>query len=254
MTPTLYHNTPGYKSIHSNRKELAMSTYHHLFFDLDNTLLDFDRSQIEAFNFTCRAFNLPCDPHTFQEFQIFNHTLWTKLEKGLITKDTLLSRRFSDFFEPKGYKINGKIVDAHFRQALSQSPYTVPHAKYILTELKRSGFLVYAASNGVSLTQIQRLKKSHLYPYFDDFFISEEIGYEKPSIHFFTEILRRLDMPPIETCLMIGDRLSSDIQGANQIGMDSVWYHPQSTSNSLIHPTYSIQNLLDLLPILGIKK
>lgn len=225
-------------------------TYRHLFFDLDNTLLDFDRSQVEAFTSTCHAFGLPSNRQTFHDFQIFNHHLWQELEEGKISKDTLFSQRFSDFFKPRGFQVDGPSMDQAFRQTLSLSPYTIPNAHALLETLKQEGFLLYAASNGAYDTQIQRLNASRLMPYFDRLFISGQVGYEKPSIYFFNHVLSQIGNPSLNTCLMIGDRLSSDIQGAINIGMDSVWFNPHQNPHPNPRPTFQIQYLLDLLPLL----
>lgn len=54
-----------------------------------------------------------------------------------------------------------------------------------------------------------------------------------------------------ENVLIVGDSLTSDIQGGADYGIHTCWFNPNRKENKLgIKPTYEIQALLDLLDYL----
>lgn len=105
-------------------------------------------------------------------------------------------------------------------------------------------------------TQRQRLAGANLNHFFEEIFISEEIGVEKPDPFFFQYIFETLNSHNNDEYLMIGDSLSSDIKGAKNVGIDSVWYNFDHVKNypSTVQSTYTITDLLELLPLFGIEK
>jgi len=130
-------------------------------------------------------------------------------------------------------------LEAQYREMLNHNFYTVPNAAELLADLKSSGINLFVGTNGVKITQLERLKGSGLDKYFDDYFISEDIGFSKPSAEFFKPIFQRHPDLNKDNSLMIGDRLQSDILGANRAGLNSIWFNPQKQiNNSEIHPTF----------------
>ena len=112
---------------------------------------------------------------------------------------------------------------------------------------------VVLASNGVCATQHRRINEAGIRPYVDAVFLSEEIGARKPDPRFFDTVLKALGEPARTRCLMIGDSLRSDIQGAAGAGLDSVWLNPQGKAASMaVQPTYEIKTLLELEEILEV--
>jgi HAD superfamily hydrolase (TIGR01509 family) len=101
------------------------------------------------------------------------------------------------------------------------------------------------ATNGLSKVQNSRIQ--NLRSYFEKCFISEEIGYIKPSREFFDYLLHELKANPKE-CLMIGDSITSDILGAHNVDIDTCWYNQNGKVNKYgIKPTYEIKSLRDLI-------
>ena len=106
-------------------------------------------------------------------------------------------------------------------------------------------------TNGVAKTQPERLVGSGINNYFDEIFISEEIGYRKPEPQFFETILDNNPDRNISNTVMIGDRLSADIVGANAVGMKSIWYNPQQNqTTSKSAPTYIANDYQDILDLI----
>ena len=86
-----------------------------------------------------------------------------------------------------------------------------------------------------------RLKK-----YFEKVYLSEEIGYNKPDIEFYESILK--EYPFKDRMVMIGDSLSSDIQGGINFGIPTIWYNYKHLKSTL--PDYEVDDLMDIFKIL----
>ena len=101
------------------------------------------------------------------------------------------------------------------------------------------------------MAQERKLKKSGLLELLDDVFISEEIGFEKPSIVFFQEVFRVIGNYEKEEVLIVGDSLTSDMQGGNNAGILTCWYNPEKKVNELnLRIDFEITNLKQVLNIL----
>lgn len=227
-----------------------MKNYIYLVFDLDDTLLDFQDTEKKSLELIFKKYNIPFEEQSIMSYKHINKNLWNQLEKGLITKEDIFSQRFEQFFKLYGYNIQGYAIEKEYRNYLNIGHKLIPGAIETLTILKEQGYKTFAGTNGVGETQRQRLNDSKLISLFDDLFISEEIGFEKPAPEFFKAISNKYTHITKENTLMIGDSLSSDIQGANNWGIDSVWFNPSSQKSSIMKPTYEIKDLVELVPIL----
>ena len=70
-----------------------------------------------------------------------------------------------------------------------------------------------------------RIASTGLGQYIDGLFVSEDKGAAKPDAAFFDLILEKIGEPR-ETCVMIGDSLTSDMLGAKNASLKSVWFMP----------------------------
>ena len=87
--------------------------------------------------------------------------------------------------------------------------------------------------------------------YFEDIFISQSIGFNKPSIEFFNYCFKKIPEFKNEETMIVGDSLTSDIKGGRDAGITTVWFNPEGAENlSDIIPDYEIDRLLDLLSLL----
>ena len=84
---------------------------------------------------------------------------------------------------------------------------------------------IYIASNGATINAKGRIASTGLDRYIDGLFISEEMGVTKPDAAFFDICLEKIGEPK-SSCIMIGDSLSSDMLGAKNASLDSVWFMP----------------------------
>lgn len=227
-----------------------MRHYKNLIFDLDDTLLDFQDNERNSLEVIFKKYGIPFEKKTINEYKTINRGFWIQIEKGLIDKEEALSKRFEDFFALYGYDIDGKEVEREYQDCLTKGHKILPMAMEVLKELRGRGYKIFAGTNGAGRTQHQRLKDSKMGELFDDVFISEEMGVEKPNIEFFKIIFDKYDFLSKEDTLMIGDNLASDIKGANNFGIDCVWFNPMGKDHNGVEVTYEIKELVELLEIL----
>ena len=91
-------------------------------------------------------------------------------------------------------------------------------------------FKMYIVTNGQKEIQKSRLFPSPLFKYFDECFISEDVGYEKPSVKYFDAVIKNIPDYDPQKAIIIGDSLTSDMQGGINIGIDTCWYNPHGKS------------------------
>lgn len=223
--------------------------YTSLLIDLDNTLLDFNKAEASAVQKVLADNSLPCDDKTVKLYSDINKSFWERFERGEIPKSAIFTGRFKELLSRLGLQGDEKAISDAYCKQLAFGYFTVDGAKEILEKLKAKGYKLYAATNGFSFTQYNRIKGSGLAPYFDKVFISEDAGHQKPEKEYFDYIVENIPEKDRRRMLVIGDSQSSDILGAYNAGIDSCWYNPKSYDGK--YPAkYTITNLLQLDEIL----
>ena len=192
-----------------------------LLLDLDDTLLDFHQAERRSVAETMQVFGISPTAERIAVYSALNRKLWEGMEAGEITKQQLLSSRFALFLERIGACADDEGMEKDYEARLRDSFYLVDGAIQTLTVLKKS-YALYAVSNGTSKVQRNRILKSGLAPFFQGVFLSEEVGFAKPSAGFFEAVFSQIPYPKQEA-LLIGDSLSADIAGASAFGIRSVW-------------------------------
>jgi 2-haloacid dehalogenase len=126
--------------------------------------------------------------------------------------------------------MSGEEAEDAYRVWLGEGAYLMEGAVEILDYLKER-YPLYVVTNGVGATQRKRLKASGLDKYFRDIFISEEAGSQKPQKEFFEYCFAHIKEAGPEEMMVIGDSLTSDIQGGVNAGIDTCWFNPQGKEN-----------------------
>lgn len=231
-------------------KEAFPKRYEILLLDVDGTLLDFDRAEAESFKKVLEAYGFSPEDRYVEEYHRINKECWEALEEGRMERARVLTARFERFFGNHGVTVRGEEAEAVYRRFLDEGAYLLPHALEVLDYLK-DRYELYIVTNGTARTQHLRLAASGLQPYFKDIFISEETGSQKPQKEFFDRCFARIPGADPARMLIIGDSLSSDIQGGVNAGIDTCWLNPHGEENCRSLPlTWEITQLEELKTIL----
>lgn len=204
---------------------------HHVFlFDLDQTLLDFHASEKKALGIVLRANGLSFSDEIYLAFKAYNKELWLELEKGTITRTELFTKRFNDVFsrcEGDSSHLDPLTVNDDFIRTMSVNGVLIDGALEFVRKLKEeiTYAAIYIASNGATINAKGRIASTGLDRYIDGLFISEDMGVTKPDPAFFDMILEQIGEPK-NSFIMVGDSLSSDMLGARNASLDSVWFMP----------------------------
>jgi putative hydrolase of the HAD superfamily len=228
--------------------------YKHLFFDLDRTLWDFEKSAIEAFEEIFEKHKL--DKKGIGDFKEFhkkytnhNHRLWDLYREGLLEKDILRWKRF--YLTLLDYGIDDKaLAEAMGTDYVEISPRKVnlfPHVMETLGYLAPK-YHLHLITNGFQEVQEIKIKVSGMDRFFEKLITSEEAGVKKPDPKIFYYALEKTGAL-IDQSLMIGDDYPVDIEGARRVGMDQVFFDPGGVSNEN-DCTFKIDDLLILCEIL----
>lgn len=223
--------------------------YTTLLFDADNTLLDFSKSEHNSLIRTMEDYGVPVTENNINAYVAINDSLWKRLEKKEITKPELKQIRFKMFFDSIGFDFEGDAleVNEHYLSLLSQCGFTVQGATELSEKLHKEGYDLYIITNGIAKTQESRLEKSGLLPYFSKVFVSESIGIPKPDKGFFDYVLENIPEKDKSRIIVIGDSLSSDIRGAENSELDSIWLNANgATLPDDLHPVGTVSDLEEL--------
>ena len=196
--------------------------YRAIFIDIDDTLLDYIPCCREAFELA-----LPEHPEYFDLFFEISGRLFSEAKHGLHTIAEVMELYPKEFIATIGYPPEAVDPFKHaFRSAWGKTHTLVPGAKEMLENLQAKGYRLFAASNSIGHLQRSRLEKAGILKYFEDTYISMDIGYDKPDIRFYQEALRRCGLQAKEV-LMIGDSMTTDVIGAQKAGMDALFFDRQ---------------------------
>ncbi len=203
-----------------------MTGYTTLLLDLDDTLLDFKAAEAKAIRKVLKNNSLPSDDEAVCTYSRINKSFWESFERGEIPKSAIFTGRFKRLLEVFGCKGDPDALSAEYGRGLSEGYFTVEGAFQILDYLRKQGYKLYAATNGLSATQNRRIAGSGLAPYFDRVFVSEDSGYQKPEREYYDYIISNIPEKDRRKILIVGDSQSSDILGGINAGIDTCWYNP----------------------------
>ena len=231
-----------------------MAGYRNLFIDLDDTVYDFSAASRESFLETYELLHyeryFDSFEHYMSLYEPYNLELWRIYGEGKITKDELNRRRYSHPLEAVG--VNDPQLAATFcRNALGLIPTKGPlePGTIELLEYLRPKYNLYILSNGFKELQSRKMQTAGIDKYFDALILSEDIGVNKPDKRLYEHAMQRTASKPEES-LMIGDMFDTDIVGAANFGIDSIYYNPKGKTGHPFTPTYEVRHLLEIKEIL----
>lgn len=226
-----------------------MKKYTTLYFDLDNTILDFTAAEYKAIRQLLALHNLPVNDEIVSTYSAINQTWWERFEKGEIKKEEIYAGRFREFLAFYGFEGNPqKMADDYF-ELLSQGYDMMDGADKVLQYVKEQGYTVCITTNGMSRTQYRRINGCGLKQYFDYIFVSEDAGHQKPEVEYFEYTMANSPEKDKSKILVIGDSMSSDILGGINFGVDTCWLNPKAKAGTH-KPTYEIAEIMQIFDIL----
>jgi len=225
--------------------------YDILFFDADETLFDFVKSQKIAFQKTMADFNLLYSESIhLKRYDEINQNLWRAHDLGLISQEQLKVERFNQFRESFHFSFDAKAFSLRYLYHLGNGSYLYDESASLILSLSKN-YRMGIITNGLQVVQESRICKSEIASFFETIVISEVVGFSKPNPRIFEIAMESMAINDKKKVLMIGDRLGSDIKGGNAFGIDTCWYNPKKQEQSKeIIPTYEIDQLSALLTIL----
>ena len=238
--------------------------YFDLFIDFDDTLYDTYGNAVIALQETFEAFNLGQwfpNPQVFYDaYWQANIDLWSRYSHGEITRDYLIVERFrrplctSEELRVKSkdsasaFKDYCLHVSDTFLDYCANKPGVVEGARELMDYLRGKGYRMHMCSNGFHEVQYKKLAACGLRDYFQTIILSEDAGANKPSQQFFDYAFKVSGASP-ETTLMIGDNLQTDIIGAHDAGLDTIFFNRWNVEPSDIS-THTVTKLSEIKGIL----
>lgn len=223
----------------------------YVFFDCDDTLLDFHKAEALALRRTLEAMGLEPTDQLVARYSAINQSCWELLEQKKITRQELLTRRFDILYGELGLRLSSGETQDHYIEFLSQGHFFLPGAPEVLEALWKE-YDLYMVSNGTASVQAGRLKSANISHFFKDIFISETVGVNKPQKEFFDYCFSHIPGFASEKAIIVGDSLTSDMLGGNNAGIKTCWYNPAGKPRREDIPVdYEIRDLMELPELLA---
>ena len=228
-----------------------MSNIKAVLWDIDGTLLNFEEAEKYAIRACFAQFGLgECTDEMLADYSRINRSYWQRLERGELTKPQVLECRFLEFFGKYGLD-TGCAPAFNAQYQLSLGDTFCFHEGGLETVQALCGKVKqYAVTNGTRIAQERKLKGSGLADLLDGVFISEVVGIEKPGVEFFHRVWEKTGAYGPDEVMIVGDSLTSDIQGGNNAGILCCWFNPQDKpAPENLRIDYTIQHLRKILDI-----
>lgn len=221
-----------------------------LFIDLDDTILDFKKAERVAVEKTLSVFGIEPTEAVCARYSRINQDHWEALERKEITREQVLVGRFQVLFGELGIGADAAECARCYAANLSIGHYFLPGAPEAVENLSKK-YKLYLASNGTAKVQRSRLESAGIQRYFQDVFISQDMGANKPALEFFAGCFARIPGFDPGKAMIVGDSLSSDILGGKNAGIATCWVNPgHKTAPQDRAPDYEIESLSQLEALL----
>jgi len=238
-----------------------MSNYKILIFDLDDTLIDNNKSVKYAFMCLVYKLNIKYTDELFEKWRKFDIAYWRLWESGnMLLPNTfksledkiiyLRANRFILFFKDLNLSVDDAIsINELYCSMLGVNIVEIEGAKELLTKLSNH-YEILIATNGPKNAAISKVDKINVSSYVSYIISSEEVGYSKPMPEFFDYLYNKIDNNNKDEMLLIGDSLTTDILGGMNNGIDTCWFNRRGEKSTGYKVDYEIKDLLELKEIL----
>jgi YjjG family noncanonical pyrimidine nucleotidase len=228
--------------------------YRCILFDLDHTLWDYDTNSSETLqelyeNHQLLQRGIPTFTSFHETFIEINTRLWEQYDLGIIGRDAIRFERFHGILSKLGVEdkdLSLLLSDEYVAHSPKKSRL-MPNAIKVLDYLK-DRYPMTIVTNGFEEIQYTKLNASGLTPYFNNVVTSARAGHKKPAKEIFEFALKEGGFQPHEA-VMIGDNLVTDIGGAHNASVDTVFFNPAKIGHKE-KPHYEIHDLKQLMDIL----
>ena len=229
---------------------MKLSNIKHVFFDLDHTLWDFERNSALTFETIFRKRRIDVNLKEFLDvYSPINYEYWRLYRNNKVSKEELRYGRLQKSFKELGRDIDDDAIDKLSNDYILHLPdhnHLFKGTMELLEYLKPK-YKLHIITNGFEEVQHKKLKNSNIESYFDVVVTSEMAGVKKPNPIIFDLALKLASAVPDES-VMIGDSYEADIEGANNAGMQSIFFD----LNQVELPENSLKtdNLLEIITFL----
>jgi 2-haloacid dehalogenase len=220
-----------------------MPRYDYILLDADGTLFDFDLAEHRALQGVLEFYGYPFTPQIEARYQAINSALWAQFSAGgadQAFQDYLVVERFAALIRELGGEEDPAQMNREYLARLGENGQLLPGAEEFCRKLSGHAHLAIV-TNGVASVQRSRLAASPIGPLFEQVFISQELGVQKPRRAFFDQVCAQLGITRRDRAVVVGDSLASDIQGGINAGMDTIWFNPgRRPADPAIPPTWEV--------------
>lgn len=221
-----------------------------LLLDLDNTILDFDKAERDGICATFRRMGLAPTEEVLSRYHVINQAHWQMLERGELTREQVVVQRFAALFAEFNCPADPAVCAELYAETLSSGHDFLPGALEAVQRLQKK-YRLYIASNGTASVQHRRMTDAKLYPYFEQVFISQHLGANKPEKAFFDRSFAKIEGFDPGKAIIVGDSLTSDILGGLHAGILTCWVNPRGEkAPEAIRPHYTIPSITHLETLL----
>ena len=218
-----------------------------ILWDIDGTLLDFKKSESFAIKKCFKELGI-CENTTddmVARYSVINHRMWNELAEGKLTKPQVLNGRFEEFFKTEGIDYTDyEKINSLYQVYLGEYFFFFEDGKETLLKLKEN-YKQYAVTNGTAIAQHKKLANSGLKEIFDDVFISDELGIDKPHKEFFDKVFEKIGNYKKDEAVIIGDSVLNDMQGGNNAGIYTILFDPNG--NAIVPKTIMVDKIVNRL-------
>ncbi len=231
-----------------------MKSYSCILFDLDHTLWDFETNSHQTLQelyhyYEIESRGVESFASFYNTFVEINTRLWELYDLGKITREKIRFERFHGILSHLGVEDNElslTLSDEYVLRSPKKSGL-IPNALEVL-EYLRPRYPMTIVTNGFEEIQYTKMASSGLTSYFKNVVTSARAGYKKPAKEIFQFALTEGGFEAHEA-IMIGDNLLTDIGGAHNASVDTIFFNPNKIQHEE-NPRYEIHDLKQLMEIL----